>query len=138
MKLRTLHTYVHTAELPINQPIKLSITATYSYIKPQRNVYLTPSTRHRRPHTPHLKYLTPITFHHHRATPSSNTIKVQSEEPYTKQIFHEMETHHVPLSPMEYRFLGRSGLKVSAISIGGWYVRFFLGGFWLLNGWMDG
>ncbi|KAI5821485.1 NADP-dependent oxidoreductase domain-containing protein [Pyronema omphalodes] len=31
-----------------------------------------------------------------------------------------METHHVPLSPMEYRFLGRSGLKVSAISIGGW------------------
>jgi aryl-alcohol dehydrogenase-like predicted oxidoreductase len=23
---------------------------------------------------------------------------------------------------MEYRFLGRSGLKVSAISLGGWYV----------------
>jgi hypothetical protein len=34
-------------------------------------------------------------------------------------------TVEAPLSPMEYRQLGRSGLKVSAISLGGWYVPMY-------------
>lgn len=30
------------------------------------------------------------------------------------------------LPKMEYRFLGRSGLQVSVISLGGWYVLCFV------------
>jgi hypothetical protein len=30
------------------------------------------------------------------------------------------------LPKMQYRFLGRSGLQVSVISLGGWYAPYFL------------
>ncbi len=55
-------------------------------------------------------------FHSIRFSPS--TI-IPSRRPPPTRLFATMPTPE-DLPEMEYRFLGRSGLKVSAISLGGW------------------